>query len=71
MVEPALARLVAEFFFDRVLIQPGQPLVFGHAHERFFFGLPGNPGIDDGDLRVVRALRPSISYRARIMRRCR
>ena len=42
-VEPALAALGAEFYFDRVLIQPGQPLVFGRARERFFFGLPGNP----------------------------
>jgi molybdopterin molybdotransferase len=43
VVEPALAAAGAEFFFDRVLIQPGQPLVFGRARERFFFGLPGNP----------------------------
>ena len=43
VVEPVLASLGAEFFFDRVLIQPGQPLVFGRARERFFFGLPGNP----------------------------
>jgi molybdopterin molybdotransferase len=43
VVEPALAELGAEFFFDRVLIQPGQPAVFGRARERFFFGLPGNP----------------------------
>jgi molybdopterin molybdotransferase len=43
VVEPVLAGLGAEFFFDRVLIQPGQPLVFGRAQERFFFGLPGNP----------------------------
>src|SRR4029079_12256513 len=28
---------------DRVLIQPGQPLVFGRARDKFFFGLPGNP----------------------------
>ena len=26
-----------------MLIQPGQPLVFGRARDRFFFGLPGNP----------------------------
>jgi molybdopterin molybdotransferase len=26
-----------------VLIQPGQPLVFGRAGGKFFFGLPGNP----------------------------
>jgi molybdopterin molybdotransferase len=43
IVEPALADLGAEFFFDRVLIQPGQPVVFGRARNRFFFGLPGNP----------------------------
>jgi len=44
VVELALADLGAEFFFDRVLIQPGQPLVFGRARNKFFFGLPGNPG---------------------------
>jgi len=43
IVERVLADLRAEFFFDRVLIQPGQPLVFGRAHGKFFFGLPGNP----------------------------
>jgi molybdopterin molybdotransferase len=42
-VEPALATFGAEFYFDRVLIQPGQPLVFGKAQGKFFFGLPGNP----------------------------
>jgi molybdopterin molybdotransferase len=42
-VEAALADCGAEFYFDRVLIQPGQPLVFGRAREKFFFGLPGNP----------------------------
>ena len=43
IVEQVLADLGAEFFFDRVLIQPGQPLVFGRARGAFFFGLPGNP----------------------------
>lgn len=43
IVEQVLADLGAEFFFDRVAIQPGQPLVFGRAREEFFFGLPGNP----------------------------
>ena len=43
VVEPTLEELGAEFYFDRVLIQPGQPLVFGRAQEKFFFGLPGNP----------------------------
>ena len=42
-VESALADHGAEFYFDRVLIQPGQPLVFGRARQKFFFGLPGNP----------------------------
>ena len=43
VVERVLAAMGAEFFFDRVLIQPGQPLVFGRVCSRFFFGLPGNP----------------------------
>jgi molybdopterin molybdotransferase len=43
VVETVLASLDATFFFDRVLIQPGQPLVFGQARGKFFFGLPGNP----------------------------
>lgn len=43
IVEKVLADLGAEFYFTRVLIQPGQPLVFGSAQGRFFFGLPGNP----------------------------
>ncbi|SPE39135.1 Molybdopterin molybdochelatase [Candidatus Sulfopaludibacter sp. SbA3] len=43
VVEEVLAGFHAEFFFDRVLIQPGQPLVFGRACGKFFFGLPGNP----------------------------
>jgi len=43
VVEEALRRAGASFHFDRVLIQPGQPLVFGHARGKPFFGLPGNP----------------------------
>jgi molybdopterin molybdotransferase len=43
LVESALSDCGAQFHFDRVLIQPGQPLVFGTARGRFFFGLPGNP----------------------------
>lgn len=43
-VEPVLAELGGEFFFDGVLIQPGKPLVFGKVGGKFFFGLPGNPG---------------------------
>ncbi len=43
VVEPVLSEFGAEFYFDRVLIQPGQPLVFGRSGGKFFFGLPGNP----------------------------
>lgn len=43
IVERVLSDLGAEFFFDRVRIQPGQPVVFGRAKGKFFFGLPGNP----------------------------
>lgn len=43
IVERVLADLGAAFYFDRVLIMPGQPLVFGRARDKFFFGLPGNP----------------------------
>lgn len=43
IVERVLADLGAQFFFDRVAIQPGQPLVFGAAQGKFLFGLPGNP----------------------------
>jgi molybdopterin molybdotransferase len=43
LVESALADGGAQFHFDRVLIQPGQPVVFGIARGKFFFGLPGNP----------------------------
>ena len=43
VVEPVLREMGATFYFDRVLIQPGQPLVFGSVAGKFFFGLPGNP----------------------------
>jgi len=50
LVEPALARMGAQFHFTGVRIQPGKPLVFGevpkqrqHAMSCCFFGLPGNP----------------------------
>ena len=44
LVEKVLAQAGAGFYFDRVKIQPGQPLVFGSVQGKFFFGLPGNPG---------------------------
>ncbi len=50
LVEPALARLGAQFHFTGVRIQPGKPLVFGQiprsggsSTAQVFFGLPGNP----------------------------
>ncbi|MBI5280845.1 MAG: molybdopterin molybdotransferase MoeA [Candidatus Solibacter usitatus] len=43
LVELALKSFDATFHFDRVLLQPGQPCVFGAARGTFFFGLPGNP----------------------------
>ncbi len=43
LVEKVLAEMEAEFFFDRVKIQPGQPVVFGRVRGKIFFGLPGNP----------------------------
>ena len=43
LVEQVLGELGAEFFFTGALIQPGRPVVFGCAREKFFFGLPGNP----------------------------
>jgi molybdopterin molybdotransferase len=43
LVEDVLHSLGAEFYFDRVAMQPGAPLVFGKTRNKFFFGLPGNP----------------------------
>jgi len=43
LVEQVLAELGAEFYFQKVAIRPGMPVVFGRVAEKFFFGLPGNP----------------------------
>ena len=43
LVEQVLEELHAEFFFTGAQIQPGRPVVFGRAKDKFFFGLPGNP----------------------------
>ncbi len=64
VVEPALAALGAEFFFDRVLIQPGQPVVFGRARERFFFGLPGNPSSTMVTFEIFARRRARVAERA-------
>ena len=46
LVEQALSKLGAEFFFTGAMIQPGKPVVFGEIRNSRaipFFGLPGNP----------------------------
>ena len=59
LVEQVLGELKAEFYFTGAEIQPGRPVVFGSCgaraagegtragapapHEKYFFGLPGNP----------------------------
>jgi molybdopterin molybdotransferase len=43
LVEPALEELGVSFFFTRVAIKPGAPLVFGRRGPTRVFGLPGNP----------------------------
>lgn len=47
LVELALTKLGAQFFFTGALIQPGRPVVFGQIRKNSraipFFGLPGNP----------------------------
>jgi molybdopterin molybdotransferase len=44
LVKPGLRDLGAEFLFERVRIQPGQPTAFGVRGGKPLFGLPGNPG---------------------------
>ena len=42
--KPALRKLGAEFFFERVALRPGKPTVFARLPDgTLFFGLPGNP----------------------------
>ncbi len=43
LVEPVLERFGVEFFFTKVAIKPGAPLVFGRRGRTLVFGLPGNP----------------------------
>lgn len=43
LVEQVLAEFDARIFFTGALIQPGKPVVFGHARNKYFLGLPGNP----------------------------
>ena len=59
IVERVLADAGGEFFFDRVLIQPGQPVVFGRVvpnggragEAKFFLRPAGESGVDHGDVR--------------------
>jgi molybdopterin molybdotransferase len=44
LVKPVLREFGAEFQFERVRIQPGQPTAFGTVGRKAVFGLPGNPG---------------------------
>ncbi|MFL6353640.1 MAG: gephyrin-like molybdotransferase Glp [Bryobacteraceae bacterium] len=44
LVKPTLLEFGAEFQFERVRIQPGQPTAFGTVGRKAVFGLPGNPG---------------------------
>jgi molybdopterin molybdotransferase len=44
LVKPTLRSLGAEFHFERVRVQPGQPTAFGTCRGMPVFGLPGNPG---------------------------
>jgi molybdopterin molybdotransferase len=43
LVEPVLEELGFSFFFTKVAIKPGAPLVFGRRGKTRVFGLPGNP----------------------------
>ncbi len=44
LVKPTLRELGAQFLFERVRVQPGQPTAFGLVANKPVFGLPGNPG---------------------------
>lgn len=42
-VKSAFEELGGHLQFWKVAIKPGRPFVFGRHHEKFLFGLPGNP----------------------------
>jgi molybdopterin molybdotransferase len=42
-VKSAFEEIGGHLQFWKVAIKPGRPFVFGRHHERFLFGLPGNP----------------------------
>jgi molybdenum cofactor synthesis domain-containing protein len=43
LTKPALAKLGAKIFFERVALKPGKPTVFAKLKKTLVFGLPGNP----------------------------
>jgi molybdopterin molybdotransferase len=43
LVKPALKKIGAEVFVERVAMHPGKPTVFAKFREKIIFGLPGNP----------------------------
>jgi molybdenum cofactor synthesis domain-containing protein len=43
LVKPALQRLGAEIYVEKVAMHPGKPTVFAKLGEKVIFGLPGNP----------------------------
>lgn len=47
--------LGAEMEFLELAIRPGQPLAFGKIQGKLAFGLPGESGFVDGDLRATGA----------------
>ncbi len=43
LVKPALGKLGAKIFVERVAMHPGKPTVFARLGDKVIFGLPGNP----------------------------
>ncbi len=43
LVKPALGKLGASIFVERVAMHPGKPTVFARLGDKVIFGLPGNP----------------------------
>ena len=48
---------LGEVLFWKIAMKPGRPLAYGKIGGAHFFGLPGNPGVGDGDVLRVRARR--------------
>jgi molybdopterin molybdotransferase len=42
-VKRAFEEIGGKLHFWKVAMKPGKPFVFGECHDKFFFGLPGNP----------------------------